>query len=53
MDEIARLIKDLIRQLQNISEGDCYEILERADINEIKEELGSWFIADCTLYHGS
>ena len=53
MDEIARLIKDLRRLLQNIPEEDCYEILEGVDVNEIKQELGSWFIADYPLYQGS
>jgi hypothetical protein len=52
MDEISRLINDLIRILQNISEED-YEIMERVEINEIKQELGSWFIADYSLYQGS
>jgi len=53
MDEITRLIKDLRKLLQNIPEEDCYEILEGVDINEIKKELGSWFIADYSLYQGS
>ncbi|MCK4398652.1 MAG: hypothetical protein KAV25_06640 [Methanophagales archaeon] len=54
MDEITRLINDLIRILQNISEED-YEIMELrgVEINEIKQELGSWFIADYSLYQGS
>jgi len=53
MDEITRLIKDLRKLLQNFSEEDYYEILERVDVNEIKEELGPWFIADYSLYQGS
>lgn len=52
MDEITRLINDLIRILQNISEEN-YEIMERIEINDIKQELGSWFIADYSLYQGS
>jgi len=52
MDEITRLINDLIRILQNISEEN-YEIMERVEINDIKQELGSWFIADYSLYQGS
>ena len=52
MDEITRLINDLIRILQNISKED-YEIMERVEINEIKQELGSWFIAGYSLYQGS
>jgi hypothetical protein len=53
MDEITRLIKELIRLLQNISEEDRYEILEGVNINGIKEELGPWFIADYPLYQGA
>jgi hypothetical protein len=52
MDEITRLIKDLIRLLQNISEED-YGILDSVDLSELKQELGSWFIADYPLYQGS
>ena len=53
MDEITRLLKDLIRLLQHIAEED-YEMLgERTDLTEIKQELGSWFIADYPLYQGA
>ena len=52
MDEIAKLIKDLIRLLQHIAEGDC-ETLENMDLSELKQELGPWFIADYPLYQGS
>jgi hypothetical protein len=51
MDEITRLIKDLIRLLQHIAEED-YEMLERMDLTEIKQELGPWFIAGYPLYQG-
>ena len=63
MDEITRLIKDLIRLLQTIAvavaevdakaEEDYCGLLESAKINELKEELGSWFIAGYPLYQGS
>jgi hypothetical protein len=53
MDDITRRIMDLIRLLQNVSEEDCYDILEGVDINELKEGLGSWFVADYPLYKGS
>jgi hypothetical protein len=53
MDEIARLIKNLRKLLRNIPEEDRYEILKGVDINELKEELGSWFIANYPLYQGS
>ncbi|MBN1761934.1 MAG: hypothetical protein JW878_02480 [Methanomicrobia archaeon] len=58
MDEITRLIKDLIRLLQTIAEADaeeedCCELLESANMSEIKRELGPWFIAGYPLYQGS
>ena len=56
MDEITRVIKELLWLLQymNIAEEDYkvgIGIEERVDA--IKHELGSWFIADCSLYQGS
>ncbi|NQE06286.1 hypothetical protein C5S32_10500 [ANME-1 cluster archaeon GoMg1] len=57
MDEITRVIKELFWLLQNvnIAEEDYnvgIEIEER--IEEIKQELGSWFISDYPkLYQGS
>ena len=67
MDEIriTRVIKDLMSLLQNISLSESEEeYLQIQNINEIvgsvdgdldelKEELGSWFIADCKLYVGA
>ncbi|HUV02363.1 MAG TPA: hypothetical protein VMW67_02780 [Desulfobacteria bacterium] len=57
MDEITRLIKDLIRLLQTIAEAEeedcCEKLLESANMSEIKQELGSWFIADYPLYQGA
>jgi hypothetical protein len=67
MDEIriTRVIKDLMSLLQNIylSESEeeylqiqnINEIVGRVDVDleELKEELGSWYIADCKLYVGS
>jgi hypothetical protein len=67
MDEIriTRVIKDLMSLLQNISLTESEEeYLQIHDINEIvdsvevdleklKEELGSWYIADCKLYVGA
>jgi hypothetical protein len=52
MDEITRLLKDLIKLLQTIAEEDN-ELLERMDLTEIKKELGPWFIAGYPLYQGS
>ena len=52
MNEITRLIKELIRLLQTIAEED-YEIPETMDLTEIKQALGPWFIAGYPLYEGS
>jgi hypothetical protein len=51
MEEIIRLIKELMKLLQTEEDYD-YEMVEY-EVNEIKEELGSWYIADCKLYVGS
>jgi hypothetical protein len=52
MDELTKLIKDLIRLLQTIIEEDG-ETLGNMDLSELKEELGPWFIADYPLYQGA
>ena len=51
--EITRLMKDLMWLLQNMSEFEegKGEIEER--LEEIKSELGSWFIDGYPLYHAS
>jgi hypothetical protein len=49
MDEITRLLKDLIKLLQTIAEEDN-ELLETRDLTK---ELGPWFIAGYPLYQGS
>ena len=51
MEEIIKLIKELMKLLQTEEDYD-YEMVEY-EVNEIKEELGSWYIADCKLYVGS
>jgi hypothetical protein len=51
MEELIRLIKELMKLLQTEEDYD-YEMVEY-EVNEIKEELGSWYIADCKLYVGS
>jgi hypothetical protein len=67
MDEIriTRVIKDLMSLLQNIylseSEEEYLQIQDingiadsvEVDLEKLKEELGSWYIADCKLYVGS
>jgi hypothetical protein len=67
MDEIriTRVIKELISLLQemDISESEeeylqiqnINEIVDSVDVDleELKEELGSWYIADCKLYVGA
>ena len=55
---IAEVVKELMKLLQNMSEseGDYdSKIVERAEleVNEIKEELGSWFIDDFEIYQAS
>jgi len=51
MEELIRLIKELMKLLQTEEDYD-YEMVEY-EVNEIKEELGSWYIADCMLYVGA
>jgi hypothetical protein len=59
---ITRVIKELMSLLQKMDRGiseseEEYEMLERyaleVDLDELKEELGSWYIADCKLYVGA
>nr|QNO52507.1 hypothetical protein CGEPLDJD_00028 [Methanosarcinales archaeon ANME-1 ERB6] len=52
--EMGRLIKEVMKLLQNMYEEEVEggrEIEER--IEEIKRELGSWFIGDYPLYQAS
>jgi len=52
--EMGRLLKEVMKLLQNMYEEeveDGREIEER--IEEIKRELGSWFIGDYPLYQAS
>ena len=55
---MAEVVKELIKLLRNMSEsGGDYDgiIVERAEleVNEVKEELGSWFIDDFAIYQAS
>ena len=55
---MAEVVKELIKLLRNMSEsGGDYDgkIIERAEleVNEVKEELGSWFIDDFAIYQAS
>ena len=61
---MTTVIKELMKLLQNMSEsGGNYDKLFckqkhllkmlEDEVEEIKEELGSWYIADYTLYQGS
>lgn len=45
MDVLIRLIKDVLKILQNIACEDDV-ILEGTDLSELKRALGSWFITD-------
>lgn len=48
---MTRVLKELMKLLRNMSEED-YETVGY-ELKEIKEELGSWYIADYPLYQGS
>jgi len=55
---ITEVVKELMKLLQNMSDsGEDYEgkIVERveSEVNEMKEELGSWFIDDFEIYRAS
>lgn len=55
---ITEVVKELIRLLQDMSEhGGGYDvkIVERveSEVDELKEELGSWFIDDFEIYQAS
>jgi len=56
MDEITRVIKELFWLLQNVNiAGEDYKVRIQIEerIEEIKQELGSWFIDGYKLYQGS
>ena len=53
---ITAIIKELLKQLQNMSEsGEDYDKLFCIgyELEELKKELGSWFIPGCVIYEGS
>ena len=55
---ITEVVKELMKLLQNMSDsGEDYEgkIVERveSEVNEMKEELGPWFIDDFEIYRAS
>lgn len=57
-EDISRLIKELMKLLRNMSESgeeNDNELVERVgyEVEKIKEELGSWYIADYPLYQAS
>lgn len=51
--EIIRLMKDLMRLLQNLSELEGGEDGIEERLEEIKSELGSWFIDGYLPYQAS
>jgi hypothetical protein len=51
--ELARLMKELTRLLQNISMPEEEEGNLDERVEGIKRELGSWFIAGYQLYQAS
>jgi len=56
-EEITRLMKDLIRLLQNQDTSGFELELEEGEMEErletIRSELGSWFLEGYQLYQGS
>ncbi len=52
---MTRMIKELMKLFQDISESrEDYDYERvRHEVEEIKEELGSWYIANYPLYLGS
>ena len=53
---ITAIIKELLKQLQNmLGSGESYDKLFciEYELEELKKELGSWFIPDCVIYKGS
>ncbi len=52
-EEITRLMKDLMRLFQNIPNSGFAEGEIRERLEEIKRELGSWFIDGYPLYQAS
>ena len=55
---ITAIIKELLKQFQNMSEsGEDYDKLFcmrfEYELEELKKELGSWFIPGCVIYKGS
>jgi len=51
---ITAIIKELLKQLQNMSgSGEDYLFCIEYELEELKKELGSWFIPDCVIYKGS
>ena len=51
-EEITKLMKDLLRLLQNMSEFELEERDEELEerLDEIKSEFGSWFMDGYRLY---
>ena len=52
---ITAIIKELLKQLQNMSgSGEDYKLFcIEYELEELKKELGSWFIPGCVIYKGS
>ena len=52
---ITAIIKELLKLLRNMSEsGEDYKLFcIEYELEELKKELGSWFIPSCMIYKGS
>ena len=52
---ITAIIKELLKLLRNMSgSGEDYKLFcIEYELEELKKELGSWFIPGCVIYKGS
>jgi len=51
---ITAIIKELLKLLRNMSgSGEDYLFCIEYELEELKKELGSWFIPGCVIYKGS
>ena len=51
--EVTRVMKELVKLLHNMFESEEDEVEIEEKLEEIKSELGSWFIDGYQLYHAS
>ncbi len=49
--KMTKVLKELMKLLQDVPEEEYEKV--RCEMEEIKEKLGSWYMADYPLYQGS